>query len=181
MDTYRAIVNRRSIRRFEQSPVPEEVIKKCVNAGRLAPTGTNRQPLKFISITERLKDVFDCTKWAGYLDWSPSRDEMPRAYIAILKDKERGSKIDVGIAAENICLAAFNEGFGTCMLGSIDRGKLRDILPVPSDYDIEILVAMGHPDQKAEIFDSTDTVEYHMEDDILKVPKKPLEVVWIKS
>ncbi|MFO7991443.1 MAG: nitroreductase [Thermoplasmata archaeon] len=181
MDTYRAIVSRRSIRRFKQKPVSAEVIKKCVNAGRLAPTGANRQPLKFMSITERLKEIFDCTRWAGYLDWSPSKDEMPRAYIAILKNEERGSKIDVGIAAENICLAAHNEGIGSCMLGSIDRGKLRKILPVPSDYDIELLIALGYPDQKAEIYDSADDIEYHMDDDVLKVPKKPLEDIWIKS
>lgn len=181
MDAYSAVVNRRSIRKFKQLPVSAEIIEKCVNAGRLAPTGANRQPLKFMSITKKLEDVFDYTKWAGYLDWSPSKDEMPRAYIAILKNKKLGSKIDVGIAAENICLAAYNEGIGTCMLGSIDREKLREILPVPSDYDIELLIAMGYPDQKAEVYESPDTVEYHMDDNILKVPKKPLEEIWIKS
>lgn len=180
MDTYNAIIGRRSIRRFEDISVPSDVLEKCVNAGRLSPSAANKQPLKFISITRKLKEVFRYTNWAGYLDWEPDESEMPRAYIGILKKEGYGWDIDAGIAAQSICLTAWNEGVGSCILGSIDREKLQEILPFPSDFKLIYLVALGFPAENPEVVESENEVEYHHEDDVLKVPKRPLDKVWIK-
>ncbi|MGM0509732.1 MAG: nitroreductase family protein [Thermoplasmatota archaeon] len=181
MNTYKAIENRRSIRKFKDKEVPHEVLKRCVNAARLSPNGANRQPLRFITITEKLDEIFEHTNWAGYLEWDPDEDQMPRAYVAVLKKSETGSDIDVGIASQSICLTAYNQGVDSCMLGAIDRKALTDILPVPEDCELKLLIALGYGDEVSEVVERSDTVKYYKEDDVLKVPKKPLEEVWIAS
>lgn len=180
MDTYETVTERRSIRRFREKSVPDEVLKKCVNAGRLSPSAANKQPLKFITITKKLKDVFSCTNWAGYLDWGPDVSEMPRAYIGILKKEGYGWDIDAGIAAQSICLTAWNHRVGSCILGSIDRKGLSEILPTPEGYEIKYLVALGYPAEKPEVIEDDENVEYYHEKGVLKVPKRPLEDIWIK-
>lgn len=179
MDTYEAIKERRSIRKYKDKKVPEDVLKKCVNAARLSPSGANKQPLKFITINKRLKKVFDHTNWAGYLDWSPSAEEMPQAYIAIAKKEDSGLDMDAGIAAQSICLTAFDEGLGSCMLGAIDKEGLEELLPVPDNHEIELMVALGYPDEDPSVVESEGSIEYYQEDGELQVPKRPLEEVLI--
>lgn len=181
MDTYKAIIKRRSIRRFKQRNVEEELLKKCVNAARLSPSGSNLQPLKFITVTKKLEEVFSNTSWAGSIEeWNPSVEEMPRAYIAILKKKGYGIDMDIGIAAQSICLAAYNEGLGSCMLLSIDRDELNKILPIPENYELRLIVALGYPDEVSKIEEAKESLKYYYDGEVLKVPKRPLKKVWIK-
>ncbi|MBS3781182.1 MAG: nitroreductase family protein [Candidatus Thermoplasmatota archaeon] len=180
MDVYEAIKNRRSIRRYKDEEVPKSVLKKCVNAARLSPSGANKQPLKFITVTEKLETVFEHTNWAGYLDWDPTEEEMPRAYIAIIKKIDTGLKTDAGIAANNICLTALNEGIGSCILGAIDKEELEEILPVPNNYELELMVALGYPAEDPQVIESEEKVEYYHKNGQLHVPKRPLDKVWIE-
>ncbi len=180
MDAYKAIKERRSIRRYVDKEVPEEVLKKCVNAGRLSPSGANLQPLKFIKINKKLEEVFEHTNWAGHLDWDPSKEEMPMAYIAILKKEDLGLDMDAGIAAQSICITALNQGLGSCILGAIDRDGLNKLLPVPDDYEIKLMVALGYPKEEPSIVESEGGLEYFLEEGELQVPKRPLNEVMIE-
>ncbi len=180
MDVYNAIKKRRSIRRFREKKVSEKTLEKCIDAARLSPTGANKQPLKFITIKEELENVFQYTNWAGYIDWNPSEKEMPRAYIAITKHAKKGSKIDIGIAAQSICLTALNEGLGSCMLGAIDKKNLTRILPIPKNHELELLIGLGYPNENPKIIENPKKIEYYKENNDLVVPKKPIEEVWIK-
>lgn len=180
MEVYEAIKQRRSIRRYKDKQVPREILKKCVNAGRLSPSGANIQPLKFITVTEKLEKVFEHTNWAGYLDWSPSTEEMPRAYVAIIQKKDNGLETDAGIAANNICLTALNEGVGSCILGALDKEGLKEILPIPDDHQLKLMVALGYPAEDPQVVESEDSIEYYHKDGELRVPKRPLDEVWIE-
>ncbi len=180
METYSAVLGRRSIRRFEDKKVPKEILKRCVNAGRLSPSAANRQPLKFISITKKLKKIFSCTNWAGFLDWEPDESEMPRAYIAIIKQKDYGWDIDAGIAAQSICLTAYSQGIGSCILGSIERKELRHILPIQKEYEIKYLVALGYPAESPDVVECKEDIKYYHQNGDLKVPKRSLADVWIR-
>jgi len=180
MDVYKAIKERRSIRRYKEKEVPRGVLKKCVNAGRLSPSGANIQPLKFITITEKLKEIFEHTNWAGYLDWTPSKEEMPRAYVAITKEIDNGLETDAGIAAHSICLTALNEGLGSCILGALDRDALEEILPVPDGHELKLMVALGYPAEDPEVVESEGSIEYYQKNDELHVPKRPLDEVWLE-
>ena len=128
--TYEKIRSRRTIRKYLQKAVPEEVLLKCVDAARVSPSGANLQPLSYIIVNDQklLRKVFSTLSWAGYLpDYQPREEEMPRAYIIILLDEEisRTPNHDAGIAAMSISMVAYDEGLGSCILGAVDREKLR--------------------------------------------------------
>ena len=179
--TYEQIINRRSIRFFTSEPISKDILTKCVDAARLSPSGANRQPLKFIIIHNLplVKQTFSLTRWAGYLpDYSPTQAEMPMAYIAILLDTsiQQRPGHDAGIAAMSISLVADEAGLGTCMLGSIDREKLRSLLNIPDNLNILMLVALGYTKTKP-IIDTVKNgdIKYWLDESgKLHVPKRAL-------
>lgn len=182
MDTYQTIINRRSIRRFKQKTIDKKVLEKIANAGRLAPSAANLQPLRFLVVNDKklCNQVFDNTGWAGYLpDWNPSKDEQPTGYILILiADKEnKWASRDAGLAASNICLAAENENIGSCILLNIKQDNLREILHIPDEYVIDSLVALGYKDEKCKAIDmKDDSIKYYRDsNDVLIVPKRKKE------
>jgi nitroreductase len=178
---YEKIVERRAIRKFSQEPVLKETIKKCVDAARLSPSGMNRQPLKYVIVNEEklLEKVFSTTRWAGYLpDYEPSKEEMPRAYIVVLLDKRIKEKVghDAGIAVMSISMVAYEEGLGSCILGAIDRPKLRRILNVPEQLEIVLAVALGHSaeDPVTDEVKNGDIKYWLDENGVIHVPKRKL-------
>ena len=179
---YKKITDRRAIRKYTQKNVPEEILLKCVNAARLSPSSTNRQPLKYVIVNDQelLKVVFSTLSWAGYLpEYQPSEEEMPRAYIVILLDKNirQNCGHDAGIAAMSISMVAYDEGLGSCILGAVDREKLRGILNVPDDLDVVLVVALGYPNEDPiadEIRDGD--IKYWLDENgVLHVPKRDLK------
>jgi nitroreductase len=179
---YEKIVVRRTIRRYTKESVPKDVLEKCVDAARLSPSGMNRQPLKYIIVDDEklLEKVFGTTSWAGYLpDYEPSEEEMPRAYIIVLLDKEirKNCGHDAGIAVMSISMVAYEEGLGSCILGAIERAKLRRVLKVPDDLEIVLAVALGYPAENP-IVDRVKNgdVKYWLDNDnVLHVPKRELK------
>lgn len=184
METYEAIVKRRSIRRFKIAKVSMDVLKKCVNAARLAPSAANLQPLHYIIITDNnlVKKIFSFIKWAGYLKWNPRVDEGPSAYILVISDKRitgegKYQKYDVGFATENIVLTALSEGIGTCILAAFDQKKIRMLLNIPQEFDIELLIALGYANEQSVVEEMTTSNQYYRKGKILYVPKKRLEEI----
>lgn len=142
----------RSFRRFEERlKIGRAVLRKLVNLGRLSASAANRQPLKyFISNTPRCNAlIFSCLAWAGYLkDWSgPGEGERPSAYIVILGDTRLAKHFgcDHGISAQCIMLGAAAMGLGGCMIGSIDRNRLRKALKIAPQFEILLVLALGRP------------------------------------
>ena len=185
MNVYEAILSRRTIREFEEKKVPGELLEKYVNAGRLAPQAANRQPLEFVIVDDDnlAEDFFSIIKLAGYIDWNPSIEGRARAYIVILANtdiqKPHWIGYDTALAAENISLAAWEGGVGSCMIGAFNKQKVRDFLKVPERYDIPLLIALGYPTQKSVAEDmKNDDIEYWRDNDgTFHVPKRPLAKV----
>ena len=182
MNLYETIIKRRSIRRFKDIPVSYEVLEKCVNAARLAPSAANLQPLVYIVVDEEqlLDKVFDTLKWANYISprGNPPLGERPRAYIVVLNNsniRANGFEYDVGLAVGTIIIVALEEGLGTCCIGSIDRDKLMEILNVPSGYTITLIVALGYPNESPIEEEFEGSIKYWKdESNILHVPKRKL-------
>lgn len=184
---YGKIVNRRTIRRYQKREVPEEILVKCVDAARLSPSAANRQPLKYVIVNdeESLNDVFSTLHWAGYLPlFSPSEEEMPRAYIIILLDKNisKEADYDAGIVAMCISMVAYDEGLGSCILGAVDRNRLREILRVPENLEILLVISLGYPAESPVVERMKgDDVKYWLDEKgVLHVPKRDLKeiVTW---
>jgi len=179
---YAKIRNRRTIRKYAQKEVPKEILLKCVDAARLSPSGANRQPLNYIIINDQtlLKEVFSTLSWAGYLqDYQPNEQEMPRAYVVILLDKNicKSPGHDAGIAAMSISMVAYDEGLGSCILGAVNREELRKILNVSDVLDIILVVALGYSAENPVVDKVKDgDMRYWLDKNgILHVPKRNLE------
>ena len=185
MDIYEVTTSRRSIRRFKDISVPHQILGRCVNAARLAPSAANLQPLEYIVVDDDklLDEVFSTLGWAAYIRpaGDPPQGKRPKAYIIIVNHSNAGTPFtacDVGAAMENMILVAWAEGVGSCAIASVDRDKLRSILNIPGDYEIPLVLALGYPDESPveEPFD--ESVKYWKDEDgVLHVPKKKLEQV----
>ena len=187
MDVWQAIESRRSVRRFSRQPISKQILLELIEAARCAPSAANRQPLEFVIVnSDDLKvKVFAQLAWAAYVQ--PRRDppagKRPVAYIVVLVHSEKAvakwSKADAAAAIENILLAAQGKGIGSCWLGSIKRDKLREILEIPDNYDIDSVVALGYSDEQPVMEDCKgESIEYYLDyNDVLHVPKRPLRTI----
>ena len=179
----------RSCRRFYQDQaISRDTLTGLVNLARLSASAANLQPLKYLlsHAPERNQAIFSCLAWAGYLqDWpGPPEGERPSAYIVMLGDKELSQDfgVDPGIAAQSILLGAREKGLGGCILGSIQRDRLRQFLKLPEKYDICLVIALGKPKEEVvlEELPPDGSVKYWRDEKgVHHVPKRRLEDVII--
>ncbi|NOZ60638.1 MAG: nitroreductase [Calditrichaeota bacterium] len=185
MRVYDLTLKRRSIRRFLQKPLSREILAKLVNAGRLAPSGANLQPLEFVVVDDKSLSgkVFATLKWAAYIApaGDPPQDKRPVAYIVVLvnrKIKKKNGEVDAAAAIENMILVALDEGIGSCWLGSVDREALAQVLRIPKNFKIDSVLALGYPDESPEVEDAVDSIRYWKDErGVLHVPKRKLDEV----
>ena len=179
---YTLIHSRRSIRRFTQQPIPLELLKNFVNTARLAPSAANLQPLQYIVINNKdlCAKIFETLAWAAYIipPWIPDQQERPTAYIIVLvtDTKNQFYQRDVGLATENILLAAEEENLGSCILCKINKKKIQEIFQIPDSIEIDSVIALGHKGEYPVVEELKNTVKYWRDDrGVLHVPKRKLE------
>jgi nitroreductase len=146
------ITKNRSCRRFfQKEPIPAETLRGLVNLARLSASAANLQPLRYILSNDPHKNelIFSCLAWAGYLkDWSgPPEGERPSAYIVVVGDTDIAKTFatDLGIAAQSILLGAREANLAGCMIGSIKKEVLRELLHIPERFEIILVIALGRP------------------------------------
>jgi nitroreductase len=173
----------RSYRRFhEDVAIDRRCLEDLVALTRLAPSGANLQPLKYLLVCQQEENdkIFPCLHWAGYLiDWAgPEQGERPAAYIVILQDREieKRQNVDHGIAAHTILLGAAERGLGGCMIGSMAKDKMRALFAIAERYDILLVIALGKPNETVLLEDATGgEIKYWRDaDSNHHVPKRPL-------
>jgi nitroreductase len=140
---------RRSIRRYRPDPVPEEMVEQLLEAGRLAPSASNRQPWAFVVVRDEAicREVaqhaaYYFVRWA-HVEEAPlllvlCGDTRNPIYRQFLRE-------DVGLAGAQIMLQAKALGLGTCWIGGLDRKAIADILKVPDHMEIVGLLTVGFP------------------------------------
>ncbi len=149
------IYTNRSYRRFYQdTKINLSTLEELVDLARMSASAMNIQPLKYMLSCdpERNALIFPTLGWAMQLkDWpGPEEGEKPSAYIIILGDL-RISKhfgVDPGIAAQSILLGAVEKGLGGCMLATIRKKELTEVLRIGDDFEIILVVAVGKPKEK---------------------------------
>ena len=181
----------RSCRRFyEDHPVELNILEDLVDLARLSASAANFQPLKYILACqpEINAEIFSCLAWAGYLkDWpGPEPGERPAAYIVILGDTaiSKDFGCDHGIAAQSILLGAREKGLAGCMLGSINRKALREILNIETHLQILLVLAIGKPKEKIviEAVGRDGSIRYWRDAQIVHhVPKRALKDIIVAS
>lgn len=189
MDIYELIKSRRTIRKFKQTPISSDELLKLIDAARVAPSGANMQPLKYVGVNspEMAEKIFENVKWAGYLapDYNPKENERPVAYIAVFGDlsiKKSGFETDMGAAVENLILTALSDGIGACWMGAINYEKITELLNAGDDLKLLCVVALGFPSESPkEATVEDDNIKYYLDsDNVLNVPKRSIEDVAVK-
>lgn len=150
---------RESIRAYKPYPIPEASIRNCLEAARLAPSACNAQPWKFIVVDDpALKNAIADAAHDKILAMNHFTKQAPVHVVVIrekanltsrigqvIKDKEY-PLIDIGIAVGHLCLQAVEEGLGTCILGWFKENKIKQILKIPKNKRIELIITIGYPD-----------------------------------
>jgi len=184
------IIKNRSYRRFDSSvKISFKQIEKWIELARFSGSGRNMQPIKYAVCTNEVTNekIFTNLGWAGYLEnWKgPDDGEKPVAYIAVLHDKLIADNYfcDDGIAMQSILLGAVNDGFGGCMIGTVNKNKVAKILNLPENLEILWIVALGKPAEECllETVQNGDIKYYRDKNDIHRVPKRPLNEMIYKA
>ncbi len=182
MNIYDLIKERRTVRKFTRAEIPKEFLVKFIQYARYSPSGMNAQPVRYIIVQgEKADKVFPHTHWAGLLKgaYSPSFAERPSAYILYLVPTGKKPQHDIGAIAQSMGLMAQAEGLGTCWMGAIDRKEISEICDVPEGYEIDTLMAFGHPAELPLLCDAVDgdTKYFLDEEDLFFVPKLSVDDV----
>lgn len=161
MELAEGIKTRRSIRKFTDELVPEQVIREIVELSSYAPSWKNTQVIRYMCIQD--KEIIDKITSEALMDFALNQKTLGRALqlMLILKkdgicgyerdgsystSKEDGWEMfDAGIAAQTFCLAAWDKGVGTVIMGVFDDAKVADIAGIPEGYTVTALIPIGYP------------------------------------
>jgi nitroreductase len=143
MNTLDAILQRRSIRKYEKKVVPDEDLRTVLEAGRQAPSAANRQPCHIIVVRdqhekERLAEACSGQTWMA---------EAGAIIVGVGKPavNDKWYRVDVAVAMQNMILAATSLGYGTCWIGAFDQERVKEVLGVPQDMIVVALTPVGTP------------------------------------
>lgn len=153
MDVYEAIRTRKSIRAWEDREVPEDVLQRILEAGRLAPSAKNYQEWRFVVVRdpETRKKLIPAAADQAFVGQAP-------VVIACCAETDNHAMrcgqlcypIDVAIAIDHMTLAATAEGLGTCWIGAFYEDQVKALLGIPERIRVVELLPLGYPkDPKA--------------------------------
>lgn len=196
MEVFDAVVERRSIRIFKDTPVDYAILERCVDAARLAPSAMNSQLNEYVIVddTRLLAEVLDSVSlWGGAPKpeggWTP--EKKPVAYIIVLinleLEKERGcgrsnAFLDIGLAMENMVLVALEQGVGTCIMTGIDKKRIGEIINAPKKCEVAAMLALGYPDEKIVLETTFHSVKRWVDEEgVRHVPKRKLEDILYRN
>lgn len=148
MDTLQTIRERRSVRRYRPDPIPAEHLAQIIEAGRLAPSAANRQPWRFVLVSESEQKAALAQACRGQ-EWMAQA-----AYILVgvgLPDvSAKWYAVDVAIAMQNMVLAAWSLGYGTCWIGAFDPDQVKQVCGIPDGAEVVACTPIGVPDVSPE-------------------------------
>jgi nitroreductase len=170
MDLFETVEKRRSIRKFKPQKIPDQDLKKILEAARLAPSGGNRQPWCFIVVRENERKKALAVAAQNQMFIADADTIVVALGDAGEKSKTSTSTTriphiqDPMIAIEHMVLAATALGYGTCWIGAFNEEKVKEILKIPANLSVIALLPVGTPDENP-----------------LPKPRKPFEEIFFKE
>ena len=138
MDTFLAIVSKRDQREYADREIPEEIVRRILEAGRIAGSASNKQPWRFLALEDpELRNRVAETVYV------PRNITGCKLAVAIVVQGNRG--FDAGRAAQNMMLAAWNDGVTSCPNGMPDAGKAGEVLGLGEDEHVLNVISFGYP------------------------------------
>jgi nitroreductase len=158
VETFEAIYTRRSIRAYDGRPVPRETLDQVLSGALMAPSWKNTQTAGYIVVeTPEMKQklmealpefnakTVSTAPVVVVMTTRTGRSGFERDGSFSTKKEDRWEIFDAGIACQTLCLAAWEAGLGTCIMGIYDEEKLPRLLQVPQNEIVTAVVAMGYP------------------------------------
>lgn len=161
METKTCILERRSIRRYEDRPIPQEELSAILSLAAFAPSWKNTQPARYTVITDRA--VIERIAGECVLGFTHNADILRGCAALIVQSivnqrsgyNRDGSfsttkgthweSFDAGIAAQTLCLAAWEHGIGSCILGVFDEAKVAEAVELPDGQSVSCMIPLGYP------------------------------------
>jgi nitroreductase len=138
MDTFLAIVSRREVREYDGRPLPDDAVRRILDAGRLAGSSQNRQARRFVVVRSRVQEVASAVYMA--------RNVLGASLVVAVVTFGKGPlAFDAGRAAQNMMLAAWDEGIGSCPNGIADADAMRGALGLQDGEQAAIVLSFGYP------------------------------------
>lgn len=157
MDVKEAVVNRRSIRRYQLKPVPNELVAEVLEAAKYAPSSGNLQNWKVIIVSDEAKkeELATAALKQKWITQAPLLlvvcNEMANAKRLY---KERGEKLyaiqNCAAFIQNILLMAQSLGLGTCWIGAFDSNAVKRVLKIPDDVNPDAIISLGYADEEVD-------------------------------
>jgi len=180
MEFFELIQKRESCRSYKDTPVENEKLHRCIEAARLSPSACNSQPWRYIVVNdpELRPKIAKCVQDMGMNKFT---NECP-AFAVVLEveanvlsrlggkvKNQKFAPIDIGLSVAHFCLEATDLGLSTCILGWLNEDKLREVLEIPKDERVRLVLAVGYaandtirPKQRKPV---EEIAEFHLSED----------------
>ena len=157
------IKGRRSIRKFKGQPIDRELLSEIIETASYAPSWKHTQITRYIAVTGELKDKLAAECTSAYPKNGEIITQAPMlivvTYIKGRSGFERDGSFstakegswqmfDAGVAAQTFCLAAYEQGIGSVIMGIFDEAKAASLLNIPEEREIVALIPIGYPDEE---------------------------------
>ena len=164
MNVTECIKTRRSIRKFKPDPVDHSIIDSIVSSASYSPSWKNTQITRYIAVEDRsvLSEIADkytpdynskIIRQAPVLmavTFVKGRCGFERDGSFTTKKEDRWQMFDAGVSCQTFCLAAWDKGLGTVIMGVFDEDGIGELLGIPEDQELGALIALGYPDIEPE-------------------------------
>jgi len=161
MDAFLAIVSRREVRAYEDRPLPDDAVRRILEAGRLAGSSKNRQQRRFVVLTDR--------EAVAAAVFNPANVRGAALLVAIVIAGKGPLGLDAGRAAQNMMLAAHADGIGSCPNGTADAGAMARAAGLEEGEQVATVISFGYPKRQPR--------ERTAEEWIASADRKPFEDV----
>jgi nitroreductase len=140
MDTFDAVRTMLAVRKYQDRPVPEALVRRIVEAGRLSGSAANKQPWRFIVVQDRetLRRIGELAKTGPYI-------AQAALAIAVAIEKTKFSVSDASRAIQSMMLTAWSEGVGSNWVGFGGLDAIKPVLHIPDELDLLAIVPFGYP------------------------------------
>ena len=140
MDAFLAVASKREVRRYADRPIPPEVERRILEAGRVSGSSRNRQPWRFVVLSDR-----EAVERAAEAVWAADNLLGAALVIGLIVRGKGPVSFDAGRAAQNMMLAAWNEGVGSCPNGIADSGAMHEALGLSEEDHFAVVLSFGYP------------------------------------
>lgn len=168
MQFYDVIENRVSVKQFKNTPIDKDSLARAINSAMRSPSWKNNTSYKFILVDDpREKDMLAESIINDTNEAEMAVKQAPMVAVVVGDPAKSGVMenkeyylVDGAIAMEHFMLAATNEGYGTCWIGSLDEDKVRQALNIPSNYKVVAMTPVGESAREFHHNDKKDVREY---------------------